>query len=238
MFITLTNVQHGEAFSLLRNIDNPDDGMGVGLGSITYTVGWHNVDKEESFSWRRTVRGWLDSVLQSTESTPVVNNVDPGLLSFYFVKKIVEEKSGATLEVNETNGLIDLTVPDNLNVKFTAGILNLLGLDGDGWLDAGKYVGDRPVNFNPTKRLNVHLEQINTTNNSLDGAPTNLLRSVAVVGDKFGSTSTVNFPHPHMKRLESGTISELKISIRDNIGTRIDNHDQPISVDLEIYPLK
>jgi hypothetical protein len=49
---TLTNVQYAEALSLQQYIDNRDGNMCVCLRSITYTIGWYNVDKGESIFWR------------------------------------------------------------------------------------------------------------------------------------------------------------------------------------------
>jgi hypothetical protein len=231
MFQTLTNVQSGEAIGLLQYIDNRDGNLCVGLRSITYTVGWHNVSSGQTFSWRST--GWLDTAWQSTVSQPTVVNVDPGLWGFDLVKEVVEG-TGVTLEVNRANGLITLTVPGGREVQFTAGLLDLLGLEDDGWLDAGTYAGDRPVNFAPIKTLYVHLEQINTTHNVLDDAPSTLLRAVGVGGCYFGDTKTVSFPHAEFKRLQNGTIHELKVSVRDDKGRPIDHHAYPISVVLEI----
>jgi len=62
---------------------------------------------------------------------------------------------------------------DPYNLKFTAGLPNLLGFDDpedDGWFTEGKYTGDRPVNFALTKTLRLHLGQISTAYNVFDGA--------------------------------------------------------------------
>ena len=65
-------------------------------------------------------------------------------------------------------------------VHFTAGLLTLWGIDDSGWLDARTYTGDRLVNFAPTKMLHIRLEQVNTTHNVIDGAPSILLGVVGV----------------------------------------------------------
>ena len=52
MFQTLMNVQSEDAMSLLVPIENRNDNLPVGLRTITYTVGWYNVELGETFSWR------------------------------------------------------------------------------------------------------------------------------------------------------------------------------------------
>ena len=55
MFHTLSDVQRGEAVPLQQYIDNRDGHLCVGLKSITYAVGWYNIEPRETFSWRSTV---------------------------------------------------------------------------------------------------------------------------------------------------------------------------------------
>ena len=49
MFHILTNVQNDESKSLLEPIDNRHNNLRVGLRSITYTVGWFNVEENQEF---------------------------------------------------------------------------------------------------------------------------------------------------------------------------------------------
>ena len=84
-------------------------------------------------------------------------------------------------------------------------------------------------------------DQINTTANSLNGAPTTLLCLVLVGGvtsifapSRFGDIFTVQFEHPEFKRLTTGMINELKFTVRDDRGRVLDNHGQPISIVVEI----
>ena len=52
MFQTLSNVQSGEAIRLQQCIDNRGGNLRIGLRTITYTVGWYNIEDGESISWR------------------------------------------------------------------------------------------------------------------------------------------------------------------------------------------
>jgi len=109
-------------------------------------------------------------------------------------------------------------------------------------LEAGTYKGDRLVDFTGTKTLHVHLDQINTSENRLNGAPTTLPCLVPAVSSgisiftpsHFGDINTVRFELPEFKHLQAGTLSKLKITIEDDRGRVLDNQGQPISVVVEI----
>ena len=236
MFHTLRNVQNGDAVTLQRYIDNravcccapspraSADGLLVGLRSITYTVGWYNVEGGESFSWR-------------SEGGPITTlNIPAGLWSFSLLQdKLIT--AGTGLKVNKATGLITLTIAVGFAVQLTDGLLALLGLiDGLGghWLDEGVYEGDRPVDFAVTKTLHLHLDQVNTTYNAVDGAPSTMLAVIGLGSHFFGDINTVRVEHHEFKRMQHGTIGELKVTIKDEKGSKLDNHDLPISIVLEI----
>lgn len=153
MFQTLSNVQSGEAIDLQQYVDNCDGCLHVGLHSITFTMGWFNIEIGESFSYRH-IGGTTNTIL-----------IPFGLYSFTQLQDIIEGAgSSAELTVSKVNGLIILTVTSEWEVHLTDGLLNLLGLitqrvlNADGllhleqngslggqWLDAGVYIGDRPL---------------------------------------------------------------------------------------------
>ena len=227
MYHTLTNVQSGGATPLQQYIDNRDGLLRVGLRSITFTVGWHNIGANERFSWRSSSGGTTQTL-----------SIPPGLYGFAQLKDVLEGASTThTLVVSGVNGLITLTVANGWEVLLTDGLLSLLGLDdgyGGEWLDTGVYTGDRPINFAGREVLRVHLDEINTTENIADGAPSTLLASIGVGCHAFGDIHTVRVEHPEYKRLRDGTIHELKITVRDETGKLIDNHHLPIHVTVAV----
>jgi len=226
MFYTITNVQRGQAVPLQQYIDNRNGDLRVGLRSITYSVGWFNIHSGESISWRNN-----ESKVETAVETA---KIPPGLYDFSQLKDFLKQRY-ITIEVSRVDGLITLNA--DKAVHLTDGILTILGLDDglDGkWLASGKYTGDRPVNFAPTNMLHLFLEQINTTLNIVDGAPSALLELVGVECQVFGDTHTDVFEHPKFKCLQAGTIHELEIKIRDDTGKILDNHGLPISLVLEV----
>ena len=50
----------------------------------------------------------------------------------------------------------------------------------------------------------------------------------------FGEIETVVVPHPEFKCLRCETVDELKVLVRDDTGQRIDNHNLPVSVVIDI----
>ena len=232
MFHTLSNVQSVEAIPLLRCIDNRDGRLAIGLRSITFAAGWYNIEKGEKFSWKNTGRGDLEPPEESL-------TIPPGLYGFDRLKEVLKGASSSpthTLTACGENGLITLTVAPGWAILLSDGLLALLGQDdglGGVWLDDGVYMGDRPVNFATRQMLWVHLEELNTTGNITDGAPSTLLACVGLGRHAFGDINTVRMECPEFKRLRNGTISELKVSIRDAHG-EISNQDLPIHVALEL----
>ena len=164
-------------------------------------------------------------------------NIPPGLYGLTDIQNLLEMNiTGIHLQVSETCGLIKLTIDHGWEIQLTDGLGGLLGLDdglGGVWLEEGEYHGDRPVDFTPIKSLQVHLEQLSTSSNYMDGAPSTLLALVEVECTRFGTTNAHHFDCPTFKRFMCGTFQELKITIRDK-GKVLDNHNLPISLVLEV----
>ena len=222
-----TYVERGEAVPLQRCIDNRDGSLYIGLKAITFAVGWYNIERGETFSWKNAGGGPKETL-----------TIPPGLYGFDRLKEVLEWASPHpthTLEVSRANGFITLTVASGWGVCLSDGLLSLLGLDdglGGVWLDAGVYTGDRPVNF-ATRQM---LEEISTTENIVDGAPSSLLTCIGLGRHApFGDLITLRMECPEYKRLRDGTIGELKVSIRDaSSGKAISNQDLPIRVTLAV----
>lgn len=221
MFHTIADITTGPTY-LQQPIDNRDGCLRVGLRSITYTVGWFNVTKNE----------------QVVSSTGVRSVVRPGLWTLQQLRLHLSSSfKDLILTPDETTGLLQLDVrPAQGNVQFSEGLLQLLGFEQThGFFRAGRGVrGQRPVNFSPNRLLFIHLEQLNTTENALNGAPSSLLAVVAVRGWAYGEIKTSVFPNPAFKSLRQGTLSELELTIKDESGNPIDNHSLPVSVELEV----
>ena len=101
-------------------------------------------------------------------------------------------------------------------------------------ISSGNRVGYKSIDLAPYKQLYIHLEQINSAHNFLDGAASKVLSIVPVENKSFGDIVHINFSNPEYKQLSHGDISELSISVCDENNNKIDNHGLPISCVLEI----
>ena len=219
MFQSITDITTGPTY-LQMSLDNRDGCLRVELRSITYTVGWFNVTKDEKV----------------VSSKRVAKVVRPGLWTLQQLRLHLSSSfKDLILTPDETTRLLQLDVqPEQGNVQFSEGLTKLLGFKQTLFKAGGRYSGQRPVNFSPNRLLFIHLEQLNTTENALNGAPSSLLAVVAVEGWAYGEIKTSVIPNPAFKTLRQGTLSELELAIRDERGNRIDNHSLPVSVVLEV----
>ena len=82
----------------------------------------------------------------------------------------------------------------------------------------------------------VHLSDINESHNYHNGSPSDVLAVIPIENKSFGDIVhvTVRFEHPEFKRLKHGGITELKLVVKDENNTVVDNHGLPMSCVLEI----
>ena len=164
---TLTNIQTGKPYQLQSYIDNRDNDKTVGLKSITYWVGWHNL------IWKQFI---------ATKNKMI--DLEPGLYNFNDFKDIFLNQS-INLSVNKTNGSITLEIPASTEIQLSTGILSMLGIiSKHGQLNAGKHYGK--IDLARPKELRIYLKQINTATNYVDGAPSTLLAFILVADKPFG----------------------------------------------------
>jgi len=97
----------------------------------------------------------------------------------------------------------------------------------------GLIVGRIPVIALPTLWAHIHLDQLSTTDNLIDEAPSTLPAVVGLRRHIFSDTATVRFERLEFKPLKDGHILELKITVRYSTGQLLNNHNLPISVVLE-----
>ena len=92
--------------------------MSIGLRSVTYTFGWENIESGQRFSWRRGARGNITSI-----------DVRPGLYGFDKLQRIIVNEAFGSLTVHKENGLVNLSLANQHEVRMTDGLLNVLGLE-------------------------------------------------------------------------------------------------------------
>lgn len=208
--------------ALARYIDNRCGTKRVAIRSFTFWVGWHNLEPGEWISWRHG-----DGQTNTLDLVPGLYNFE--LLSEALVGPIPD----LIITVDKATGVLSLSIPQSYQILLSEGLNRLLGLDDAGWL-TGSYLGDRPISFMPQDTLFVHLEQLSTSENLVDGSPSTLLGMFPAPNEPFGELKTFTPPHPEFKDLSNAIIDELKVRVTDSYQKLVDNHGLPIAVTLEI----
>lgn len=204
MHHTISNID--KTINLQQYIDNRKGDKCVGLKSIIYGLGWYNIPTGIWYIVGIRRQGFPTGGYYSFQQ-----------LSDYFIKDKV------ILSVNETNGFVTVTTTPYLHLSEY--LSKILGFgDKTEFQPNETYTGTKHLDLAIYKSLYVHLEQINTSYNYLDGRPSTLLAVIPVENKEFGEIMTMRLEHPEYKRLITGTISELKIEIRDENNNKIINN--------------
>ncbi len=213
MYHTISNINN--TVNLQQYIDNREGNKQVGLKSFTYALGWYNV---------------VNEYVQKTGERP--HRIEDGYYSFQQIADILSTLN-ITLTVNENNGIASLTTDNEL--KMSKGLKLMLGFGNKRKFEANTtQVGNKCLDFATVKSLYIHLEQLNTSKNYFNGAPSTVLAVVPIGNKEYGDIVSVRFEHPEYKKLSNGAITDFEIAVRDENGSKIKNHDLPMSVVLEI----
>ena len=214
---TFTNVNLGQSFQLQKYISNMQSICKVGLKSMVYWIGYYNLNDKQYIA---------------TKTKQI--DIENGLYNFKDFKDIFS-KENIDLSVNKNNGIATLEVPVGTEIEISKEILALLGITSKhGRFTAGKYTGTKMVDFAKPKELHVYLDQINSTDNFVNGVPSSLLAIIPVSDISFGKCAYHSFDRPVFKNLTNGCITELSFKITDENNVLIDNHGLPIIVELNI----
>ena len=223
----------------------------VGLKEITYTVGWLNVEPALNNNTFR-VRNY------SNEDGEVMA-LSPGHYSFETLRRAIAEKLNTCEEnflrydqATQTASLYLIGPSSYYSYINFGGLANMLGFNGSEWFGikfgdthgaTKKPVarGNRRVDFRRYTALYIHLNQIDASNNWLNGKPSTLLQVVPVEDETAGQCRTVSYSNPDFRRLQAAKssngeepIRQLTVRITDNEGKPINMHDNQVIMTLEI----
>ena len=109
----------------------------------------------------------------------------------------------------------------NLPVILNSGLAKLLGFSQEIFQPGKEYTADRPHRLAVYRGICVHLAEVSSSDNLHNDHPSTLLRSVPFENEKYGSGRTETFHVLQHKRLSSGPVSQLTISLRDTNGKRL-----------------
>ena len=171
---------------------------------------------------------------------PASFTIEPGLYNFdTLIETFTSEIDGFEINVNKNTGKISMTVPTNCEILLPDPEKKILGINDEGWLTMGEYVGDHPVELSP-QRIEIYLRQLNTSKNltshpdeTLSGSQ--LLGLVPLSTAGFGEYFSTTYENPCMKALQHRDIHELDLDFKVvwcSHTEKLDNHSQ--SLDLEL----
>ena len=226
-FVTLTKLQNREPTLLQTVIDNTCGKLNVALRSLHYEVGYRNLDDYTNL--------YLNPELGSGAPRPTRKFFilrRGGLYTFEEISRFfMESVPGITLRL-KAPGLAEFNVPETLGtIALDDQLCRFLGITGENTI-TGKYVEDTPVKLIVHKWLYIYLDQLSTTSNIVDSAPSTLL---AIVPASY-SRGIINItpPNPIFKKLEVGHIYQLNLRVLDENGTIVQNHDKSMTAVLDI----
>ena len=194
---------------------------------MTLTVGWFNIEEETSFE------EWNE--ITSVTKTVVV---EPALYTFDDLKWLLESgESNVLLRATQRNGIVSLTVGAGWEIKLPPTIITLLGLDpalAGGWIMSGTHKGVKSLDFATIKDIYVHLQEVSTNNNAINGERLTRLDVVSSGRGRFGMIEEYRFEYPHFKPLRGCDIRQLRLSLCDSNNRPIDNHGLEVTATLEV----
>ena len=126
---------------------------------------------------------------------------------------------GAELNLHAPTGRLQLSTKKRL--VLNSGLAKLLGFSGDRFEPSKTYIAGEPHRLAVYREICVHLAEVSSSDNLHNGHPSTLLRSVPVENERCGSGGTETFPVLQYKRLSSGPVSQLTISLRDTNGKNL-----------------
>lgn len=208
MFITLSNVQHGEPTLLNPILDNREDGMEIALSEILYYPAWENIAES------------LGNAIFRYGPDKREIRIPDGYWDVCALNKEIFAPLDLALSLNPATGRVSIS-----------GIKHYLNLDG-----VGKTLGfvnrvPRVVNGRVTaeefprlivhKELYIHLSGLSTYANRHNSLPSTLLRAIPVGQEECNGGRQVTFATPHFKWLETGTHSSIGVTVLTEDGSAL-----------------
>ena len=181
------------------------------------TVGWFNIEEETSFEeWNK--------------STSVAKTimVEPAPYTFDDLKWVLESgESDVLLEDTLGNGIASLTVGASWEIKLNPIIITLLCINptlAGKWITSGTHRGVHSLDLATIKDIYVHLQEVSTDDNAINGECSTLLDVVPSGQRGFGMIEDYRLKHSHFKRLCGCNIHQWRLSLHDGKNRPIDNH--------------
>ena len=187
----------------------------IALREIYFSAAWNNISSE------------LENNKIIFRNLGISNFIIPdGYYDFCTLKKLIKDRTDMELNLNTANSIVTLTVPASRSklytVIFQKKLAELLGFKVNlfsGFADKIRhYVADNPIKLTLNKIVFVHLDELSTTENILNGNRSNLLQIFPSGESAFCKPVNYTFKAPQYRRLREGIINSLTVTLKNENG--------------------
>ena len=202
MYVTLTDTQNGEPVSV------PGTACGaleVALCELTYYHRWLNISAE---------------IKNSVTDLRTVLNISKGYYNVCELDKEAIRLLGAELSLHAPTGRLQIYPKRRL--VLDRGLADLLGFSRVRFEPFEMHIADKPHHLITHREICVHLAEVSTSENLHNGRPSTLLKSIPVENEMCGGGRTESFSVLQYKRLASGPLSQLTLTILNTSGRKLD----------------
>ena len=213
MYVTLTDLQNGEPVYITRSLSGE---LEVALCELSYYHQCCNISAALKNNQVSTYKPgeFLPNTPHETMTAPD---------GYYNVCELNEEllqPIGAELNLHAPTGRLQLSTKTRIEVDSRLAKLLVFSTNT---FEPGKiFTASEPHGLAIYRNICVHLDEVSSSDNLHNGHPSTLLRSLLVGNERSGSGRTETFPVLQYKRLSSGPVLQLTISLRDTNGRRPD----------------
>ena len=126
---------------------------------------------------------------------------------------------GAELSLHAPTGRLQISSKKRLVLNGT--LADLLGFSREMFEPGQSHIADKPHRLFTHREICVHLAEVSTSENLHNGRPSTLLKSIPVENERCGGGRTETFSVLQYKRLASGPLSQLTLTILDTGGRKL-----------------
>ena len=206
MFVTITNQNYGHV-SLDTPIDNRGGEKSVAIREIFYSINWTNISEARGNNWiqipgdiRRTIKDGYYNLCTLSET----------LFQPYGIKsKLDLATMRVTLTMAPGKGITKMSELLAEQLGFKQGHFRTSENNGV------SYTARREIDLTVNRMLYIHLGQLSTSDNLLNGKPSQILRVIPASKASYCETENVSFTGLQFKKLECGYFESLNIEIRN-----------------------
>jgi len=199
MFLTINNSP-----SVKCSIEGPKK---VAVHEIFYTIDWFNISVKKGNNWIKLNKKII--------------TIEDGYYNACTLIKEVFEPNEIKGTLQDSNLRLTLTWKKDQSLEIEDQLADMLGLkDSKPTSDSSsRYLhGSHPVKMSVHKQLFLHLKELQSSDNFVNGSTSYLLRPLPVSSAPYMESVHVTFPNLQYKKLTEGYIHTLTPELRNEKG--------------------